>query len=58
MEKILVIRWYGPLQQEDVKEWEKTQNVTFNLYLIGGKKKNAKTKIHYYIRKSRKKDAF
>jgi len=55
MENVLVTRWYGPLLQDDVKEWEKTQDATFNLYLIGGKKKNAKTKIHYYIGKAERK---
>lgn len=50
--KVLVIKWYGPLQQDDVQDWEKSQNAKFNLYLIGGKKKNAKTKVHYYIGKA------
>ena len=32
--------------------WEISQKNTFNLYLIGGKKKYSKKKIHYYIGKA------
>lgn len=52
MEKIFIIRWFGPFQFDQVRDWEILQKNTFNLYLIGGKKKNSKNKIHYYIGKA------
>ena len=42
MEKIFIIRWFGPFQLEQVRDWEKLQKNTFNLYLISGKNKNSK----------------
>lgn len=57
MENAFVIRWYGPFPQEEVREWEiaHRDRARFNLYLIGGKKKYAKTKIHYYIGRTERK---
>lgn len=52
MKNAFVIRWYGPFPQEEVREWEIAHRDIFNLYLISGKKKYAKTKIHYYIGES------
>lgn len=52
MEKVFVIRWYGPLQRHQVREWEKNQKTSFNLYLIGGK---VGKKIYYYIGKAERK---
>lgn len=51
MEKIFVIRWYGPLQRQEVRNWEMCQKTSFNLYLIGGKV-YPKKKTHYYIGKA------
>lgn len=55
MEKVFVVRWYGPFQVEQVRAWEISQKTTFNLYLISGKKKNLKNQIHYYIGKAERK---
>ena len=52
MEKVFIVRWFGPFQFDQVRDWEILQKNTFNLYLIGGKKKNSKNKIHYYIGKA------
>jgi len=54
MEKVFIIRWYGPLQRQYVRDWEKTKKIKFNLYLIGGKV-SPKKKIHYYIGKAERK---
>lgn len=51
MEKVFVIRWYGPLQRQEVRSWEICQKASFNLYLIGGKV-SSKKKTHYYIGKA------
>lgn len=55
MEKVFIVRWYGPFLREEVRDWEISQKATFNLYLISGKRKNAKNKIHYYIGKAERK---
>lgn len=55
MEKVYILRWYGPFQPEQLREWEISQKATFNLYLISGKKKYSKKKIHYYIGKAERK---
>ena len=52
MEKVFILRWYGPFLFEQLRTWEISQKNTFNLYLIGGKKKYSKKKIHYYIGKA------
>ena len=39
MEKVYILRWYGPFQPEQLREWEISQKATFNLYLISGKRK-------------------
>lgn len=52
MEKVYILRWYGPFQPEQLRKWEISQKVTFNLYLISDKKKYSKKKIHYYIGKA------
>lgn len=52
MKKFFILKWYGPFQPEEVQDWESSQKTTFNLYLIGGKKKYSKKKIHYYIGKA------
>lgn len=55
MEKVFIVRWFGPLQPDDVREWEIRQNASFNLYLIGGKKKHSPNKLYYYIGKAERK---
>lgn len=52
MEKVFILRWYSPFLFEQLRTWEISQKNTFNLYLIGGKKKYSKKKIHYYIGKA------
>lgn len=52
MKKAFILRWYGPFQSEQLRDWEVTQKVIFNLYLISGKMKYSKKKIHYYIGKT------
>lgn len=52
MEKVFILRWYGPLQPEQLRDWEISQKNRFNLYMISGKKKYSKKNIHYYIGKA------
>lgn len=52
MEKVFVLRWYGPFQLEQIRNWEISQKAIFNLYLISGKRKYSKKNIHYYIGKA------
>lgn len=48
-ENVYLVKWYGPFTcQEEVKEWEEKQTFKCSLYLLHGKKKNAKTKEMYY----------
>ena len=48
-ENVYLVKWYGPFTcQEEVKEWEEKQKFKCSLYLLHGKKKNAKTKEMYY----------
>lgn len=51
MEKVFVVRWYGPLQRQQVRDWELSQKSSFNLYLIGGKVYPQKD-MYYYIGKA------
>ena len=46
MEKVFILRWYGPFLFEQLRTWEISQKNTFNLYLIGGKKNYSKKQIH------------
>lgn len=55
MKNVFILRWYGPFQAEQIRGWEISQQNKFNLYLISGKKKLSKTKIHYYIGKAERK---
>ena len=45
MEKVYILRWYGPFQPEQLREWEISQKATFNLYLISGKRNILKRKF-------------
>lgn len=48
-ENVYLVKWYGPFTcQEEVKEWEEKQKFKCSLYLLHGKKRNAKTKEMYY----------
>ena len=51
LDKTYLIKWYGPFYtQEEERIWEIEHiDLTFNLYLIYGQKKYAKTKEHYYV---------
>jgi len=50
-DKTYLLKWYGPFpSQEGEQKWElEHDELTFNLYLIYGQKKYAKTKEHYYV---------
>lgn len=52
MEKVYILRWYNLNNLENGRFLKKT---TFNLYLIGGRKKHSKKKIHYDIGKAERK---
>lgn len=54
MEKVFIIRWYGPLQRQEVRDYEKSLKSVFNFYMIGGKV-YPKRKIYYYIGKAERK---
>jgi len=48
-ENVYLVKWYGPFNDpEEVKEWEVEQKFKCSLYLLHGKKKNAKTREVYY----------
>lgn len=49
MNDVFLIKWYGPIPKEEVKEWEANSTDSFNLYLIYGKKKKCKKNLHYYV---------
>lgn len=50
MDKTFLIRWFGPFfDREDERNWEREQKEKFNLYMICGQKKYAKSMEHYYI---------
>ena len=52
--KAYMITWYGPFHNiEEVEEWEYKQSTNFNLYLLQGKRKNAKTYSYYCGRTKR-----
>ena len=44
---VFLVKWFGPFSQEEINEWEKEYG-TCQLYLFGGMKKYAKTKLTYY----------
>ena len=47
-QNVFLVRWYGPFKtKEDVKEWENLYG-TCQIYLFGGKKQYAKTRLTYY----------
>lgn len=49
-DKTFLIKWYGPFKSlEEEYYWEIDNDLSFNLYLIHGRKKHAKTKTHYYV---------
>ena len=37
MEKVFILRWYGPFLFEQLRTWEISQKNTFNLYQYFGK---------------------
>lgn len=46
--KTYIVSWYGPFHSiEEMKEWQSQQDIDFCLYLIQGKKSNAKTYSYY-----------
>lgn len=46
--KTYFVSWYGPFHSiEEMAEWQHTQNINFCLYLLQGKKPNAKIYSYY-----------
>lgn len=46
--RMYLIDWYGPFHcVEEVSEWEQEQGLSFHLYLLQGKKRNAKNYSYY-----------
>lgn len=46
--KTYIMSWYGPFHSiEEMKEWQRQQDIDFCLYLIQGKKPNAKIYSYY-----------
>lgn len=54
MEKVFIIRWYGLLQRQEVRNCEKSLKSAFNFYMIGGNV-YPKRKTYYYIGKAERK---
>ena len=52
---VYLIKWYGPLSREEIKDWEKKQDFTCSLYLLHGYKKYAKSRESYYCGMSTRK---
>lgn len=51
MEKnVHLIRWFGPIDRDKLKDWEESHPQTFNLYMISGRMKGTHAQtVHYYI---------
>ena len=52
-QNVFLVKWFGPFSKEDVYDWEKV-NGACHLYLFGGMKKYAKTKLTYYCGKTKR----
>ncbi len=48
------VKWYGPFHSiSDVEDWEQEENISYHLYLLQGKRRNAKNYSYYCGRTGR-----